>query len=252
MEGHGLAASPRVLARIGGVLYLIIIAGGIYGEAFIRNRVIVPGDAAATAANLRSLEPLWRFGIASEIFMLTCAVAMAWVFFVLLRPVSRDLAWLATFFHLIAIALEAANELRLLEPLLLLGAVGYLKAFEPEQLHAVVSLSLRSYAYGFNVGLIFFGWFCIIYGYLIFRSGYLPKALGVLLQVAGLSYLVNSFALILAPGIARALGYSLMAPVLVGEASLCLWLLVKGVDVEKWKTREGAAPARSATAAAWR
>jgi hypothetical protein len=248
MEEYRVEASPGVLARIGGVLYLIIIVGGIFGEAFIRNRIIVSGDAAATAANIRSLEPLWRFGIASEIFMLTCAVAMAWIFFVLLRPVSRDLAWLATFFHLVSIALEAANELRLLGALFPLGNAEYLKAFEPEQLYAMMSLSLRSYAFGFNVGLIFFGWFCIIYGYLIFRSDYLPKALGVLLQVAGLSYLVNSFVLILAPYFARRLGYSLMAPVLVGEASLCLWLLLKGVNVEKWKTQASTQPARSAAA----
>ena len=77
MEEYRVEASPGVLARVGGVLYLIIIAGGIFGEAFIRNRVVVPGDAAATAANLRALESLWRFGVASEIFMLTCAVAMA-------------------------------------------------------------------------------------------------------------------------------------------------------------------------------
>lgn len=231
------------------MLYLIIIVGGIFGEAFIRGRVIVSGDATATAANVRSLESLWRLGAASEIFMLTCAVAMAWVFFILLKPVSRELVWLATFFHLVSIALEAANELRLLEPLLLLGNAGYLKAFEPEQLYAMVSLSLRSYAYGFNVGLIFFGWFCITAGYLIFRSGYLPKALGVLLQVAGLSYLINSFALILVPDFSRWLGYSLMAPVLVGEASLCLWLLVKGVNVERWRTQADAQATRSAAAA---
>ena len=230
------------------MLYLIIIVGGIFGEAFIRNRVIVSGDAAATAANVRSLEALWRFGVASEIFMLTCAVAMAWIFFILLKPVSTGLAWLAAFFHLVSIALEAANELRLLEPLFLLGNAGYLKAFEPAQLHAMVSLSLRSYAYGFNVGLIFFGWFCIISGYLIFRSGYLPKTLGALFQIAGLCYLINSFAQILAPNFAGRLGYSLMAPVVVGEASLCLWLLVKGVNVERWKTQAGAQAARNATA----
>ena len=249
MKENRVEASPRILARIGGLFYLIIIVGGIFGEAFIRNRVIASGDAAATAANVRSLESLWRFGVASEIFMLTCAVAMAWVFLVLLKPAGRELAWLATFFHLVSIALEARNELRLLEPLFLLGNAGYLEAFEPEQLHAMASLSLRSYAYGFNVGLIFFGWFCVIAGYLIFRSGYLPRALGVLLQVAGLSYLINSFALILAPDFSRWLGYSLMAPVVVGEASLCLWLLVRGVNVEQWETRAGARATRSAGAA---
>lgn len=248
MGDYQVEASPRVLARLGGVLYLIIIVGGIFGEAFIRGGAVVSGDAAATASNIRSLESLWRFGVASEIFMLTCAVAMAWVFFILLKPVSGGLVWLATFFHLVSIAMEAANELRLMEPLFLLGNAEALRALGPEQLYATMGLSLRSYAYGFNISLIFFGWFCVIFGYLVFRSGYLPKTLGVLLMIAGLSYLVNSFALILAPGFAGRLGYSLMAPVLVGEASLCLWLLVKGVDAEKWKSRAGAQPARSAAA----
>jgi hypothetical protein len=248
MGDYQVEASPRVLAHVGGVLYLIIIIGGIFGEAFIRNRIIVSGDAAATAANLRSLESLWRFGIASEIFMLTCAVVMAWIFLVLLRPVSRGLAWLATFFHLVSIALEAANELRLFQALLPLGNDEYLKAFEPEQLDAMMSLSLRSYSFGFNVSLIFFGWFCIIAGHLIFRSDYLPKVIGVLMQVAGLSYLINSFALIIAPSFIRWLGYSLMAPVLVGEASLCLWLLLKGVNVERWKKQASTELTRSAAA----
>jgi hypothetical protein len=248
MGDYRAEASPRILARVGGVLYLIIIVGGIFGEAFVRNRVIVSGDATATAANIRSLELLWRFGIASEIFMLTCTVALALIFYVLLRPVSRDLALLAIFFNLVSATLEAANELRLLQALFPLGNAEYLRAFEPEQLYAMVSLSLRSYAFGFNVSLIFFGCECLVLGYLIFRSGYIPKVIGILMLSAGLSYLINSYALILAPNFARGLGYSLMAPSLVGEASLCLWLLVRGVNIEKWKMQAGAQPARSATA----
>jgi hypothetical protein len=249
MEERRVEVSPRILARVGGVLYLIIIVGGIFGEAFIRNRVIVSGDAAATAANIRSLESLWRFGIASEIFMLTCTVALALIFYVLLRPVSRDLALLAIFFNLVTATLEAANELRLLQALFPLGSAEYLRAFEPGQLDAMASLTLRSYAFGFNVGLIFFGCECLVLGYLIYRSGYLPKVIGVLMFIAGLSYLVNSYSLILAPNFARWLGYSLMAPVLVGEGSLCLWLLVRGVNIEKWKTQAGAQPIGGAAAA---
>ena len=246
MEEYRVEASPQVLARIGGLLYLIIIVGGIFGEAFIRNRVIVSGDATATAANIRSLESLWRFGIASEIFMLTCTVALALIFYVLLRPVNRDLALLAVFFNLVSATLEAANELRLLQALFPLGNAEYLKAFEPEQLYTMVSLSLRSYAFGFNVSLIFFGCECLVLGYLIFGSGYLPRAIGVLMFIAGLSYLINSYALILAPNFTRWVGYSLMAPVLVGEASLCLWLLIKGVNIEKWRTLVGAQPTLNA------
>jgi len=101
----------------------------------------------------------------------------------------------------------------------------------------MASLSLKSHSYGFGVSLIFFGCFCLVIGYLIFRSGYLPKALGVLMQIAGLSYLTNSFALILAPAVANRLFPAILVPAFIGEASLCLWLLAKGMNVEKWEER---------------
>jgi Domain of unknown function (DUF4386) len=227
--------SPQLYARVGGVLYLIIIVIGLFGEAFVRDRLIVAGDAAATAANIISHESLWRFHIADELFLLMCAVALLLIFFVLLRPVSRNLILLAVFFNLVAIIIEAATTMRLLEALFPLGNAGYLKAFTPEQLYALASLSLKSHGYGFGVSLLFFGCFCVIVGYLIFRSGYLPKTIGILMQVAGVCYLTNSFALILSPAVANRLFPAILVPAFIGEVSLCLWLLVKGVNVERWK-----------------
>ncbi len=241
-EGRGVQLSPRTLSRIGGVLYLVIVAGGLFGEAFIRNRLIVPGDAAATAANLRSMEQLWRLGIASEFFMLSCTTALALILYVLLRPVNRDLALLAVFFNLVSIAVEAANEQQLIAALFPLGGGRSLAAFQPEQLHALANLSLNEYGYGFGISLIFFGWECIVLGYLIVRSGFLPKTIGVLMQVAGACYLVNSFALLIDPRIAGQLFPTILIPAFVGELSLCLWLLAKGVNVEKWMARAGARP----------
>ena len=246
MEEHHIEASPRVLSRIGGVLYLIIIVGGLFGEAFIRSRLIVPDDAAATAANIRSMESLWRFGVAAEFVMLACTVSLVLIFFVLLRPVSRELALLAVFFNLVSIAIEAVNEQQLLAALSPLGNAEYLRVFEPEQLYAMTSLSLTSYGYGFGVSLIFFGCECIVLGYLIVKSGYLPKAVGVLMQIAGLCYLTNSFALLLAPDFASRIFPAILIPAFVGEASLCLWLLLKGVNVHKWKPQARAQSTRSA------
>ncbi|HYH78656.1 MAG TPA: DUF4386 domain-containing protein [Longimicrobium sp.] len=241
-------AAPRSIARIGGVLYLVIIAGGLFGEAYIRNRVIVPGDAAATAANLQSMEPLWRFGIASEFFMLACTTVLALILYVLLRPVNRDLALLAVFFNLVSIAVEAVNEQQLLAAMFPLGNAGYLAALQPEQLYALASLSLTSYSHGFGISLIFFGCECIVLGYLIFKSGYLPRTVGVLMQVAGACYLVNSFALIVDPGFASRIFPAILVPAFVGELSFCLWLLVRGVNVEEWRSRPGARPIRPARA----
>jgi hypothetical protein len=246
MEDHEVQTSPQIYARIGGVLYLIIIVVGTFGEAFVRNRLIVSGDATATAEKIRSSELLWRVSIAGELFMLTCAVALALIFYVLLRPVSRDLALLAAFFNLVSIALEAANKLHLLVTLFPLANADYLRVLDPEQLHALAYLSIKSHGYGFGVSLIFFGCVCLVLGHLIFRSGYLPKVLGVLMQIAGLSYLTNSFALILSPSLADRLFPAILLPAFVGEASLCLWLLAKGVDVSKWMAWASAKPAPSA------
>lgn len=224
------------LARLGGVLYAIIIAGGLFGEAFIRGGLIVWGDAAKTAANIRSAEALWRFGIALEFFMLVCTVCLGLILLVLLRPVSRELAWLAIFFNLVTVAVEAANEQRLLEALF--AATGSsLSAAAPVPLHAAVGLSLKSYAHGFGVSLVFFACECLIVGYLIFRSRYVPKVVGVLMAFAGACYLINSFALFTSPALSSRIFPAILVPAFIGETSLCLWLLVKGVDVERWDAR---------------
>lgn len=240
MEENTVEGSPRLLSRIGGVLYLIIIAIGLFDEAYVRNRILVPGNAAATAANLRSMESLWRFGIAAEFLLLICGISLTLVFFILLRPVNRDLASLAVFFTLASLAVEASVQMYLLVALFPLGSAEYLKAFKPDQLEALARMSVQSHGYGFGVALIFFGCVCLVEGYLIFKSGYLPKTVGVLMQIAGVCYLTNSFALILSPAFADKLFPAILVPAFIGELSLCLWLLVKGVNVEKWEARVGA------------
>jgi hypothetical protein len=239
MASHTVETSPQTYARIGGALYLVIIVIGLFGEAFVRDRLIVSGNAAATAANIMSHESLWRFHIAAELFLVICAVSLLLIFVILLRPVGRDLILLAAFFNLVAIIIEADTALHLLEALFPLGNAEYLKAFAPEQLYAMANLSLKSHGYGFGVSLLFFGCFCIIVGYLIFRSGYLPKTIGVLMQVAGVCYLTDSFALILSPALADRLFPAILVPAFIGETSLCLWLLVKGVNVQRWKELAG-------------
>jgi hypothetical protein len=242
MGNHELEASPQLSARIGGVLYLIIIVAGLFGELFVKDKLIVWRDPAATAANIGSSELLWRAGIAAELLMLICAVALALIFYKLLRPVSRDLALMAAFFNLVSISVEATSRLNLLAALFPLRSADYLQAFEPEQLHVLAYHSIRSDATGFSIGLIFFGCMCLTLGYLIFRSGYLPKIIGVLMQIAGLAYVINGFALVLAPSFASRMVPAILVPAFIGEASLCLWLIVKGVDVDRWKQRAIARP----------
>ena len=241
MIDRTIESSPQLYARIGGALYLIVIAIGLFGEAFVRDRVIVSGDATATAKNIMASESLWRFHIAAELLLLICAVVLLMILFVLLKPVSRELIILATFFNLVSIGLEAATAMYLVFALFPLGNAAYLKAFSSEQLYAMASLALKSHAYGFGVSLLFFGCFCMVIGRVIFRSGFLPKAVGALMQIAGLCYLTDSFALILSPPLANRLFPTILLPAFVGEASLCLWLLVKGVNVQRWLEQAGAA-----------
>jgi len=240
MEDHEAPTSPQALARIGGLLYLIIIVIGFLGEAVIRGRLVVAGDAAATAERIRASEFLWRIGIADELVLLICATSLLLIIYVLLRPVSRELALLAVFFNLVAIAVEAASALNLVATLFPLANADYLKVLDPKQLHALVYLPIRAWDYGFSVSLIFFACFCLVVGYLIFKSGYLPKTIGVLMQIAGLSYLVNSFALILSPPLANRLFPAILLPALIGEGALCLWLLFKGVNIARWEARTNA------------
>lgn len=234
------AASPRALARLAGLLYLISIIVGIFDEAFVKGRILVPGDAAATAANLRSMELLWRLGIVGELVMVLATVVVAFVLYVLLRPVSKDLAALMTFFNLIAIAVQASYSLRLVETLFPLGSARYLAAFTPAQLDAMVSLALKSHAFGFGIALLLFGPFFLVCGHLIYRSTYFPRLIGVLYQVAGLAYLTNGVVAVLAPRFSGQIFSVIVVPAFVGEASFCAWLLAKGPDMQKWQARADA------------
>lgn len=240
MTDRTVESSPQLYARIGGVLYLLNIVLGFFSVA-VRNKIIGSGEAAATAANLASMESLWRFGIAAEFVALICAMGLGTVYYLLLKPVSKELNLLATFIRVVAIAVQAVVVLNLVAALFPLGNVAYLKAFTPEQLHALVRLAIKSHSYGFGLALLLFGSCFLVHGRLIFKSGFLPKVLGILIQIAGLCYLTHSFALFLAPSFADRLFPVILLPAFVAEVSLCLWLCVKGVNVERWKEKTSGA-----------
>ena len=230
---------PQTYARIGGVLYLMVIVIGFCTEFFVKDKLVVSGDVTATANNIAASESLWRISIAGDVILLVCAVPLTLILYLLLRPVNKNLALFAILFNIVEFLIEAASKLCLLAALFLSGKADYLKVFEPPQLHALVSISLKLHDYGFGIDLIFFGFACLVNGYLLFRSGYFPRALGVLMAIAGLSYLANSFTLILAPAYAGTV-FVVLVLALIGELSLCLWLLVKNVNVERWKAQASA------------
>lgn len=226
--------SPQVYARIGGIIYLLMIVLGIIQEVLIRGKIVVAGDASTTAANLRSMEMLWRLGIAFEMLMVIITICLTLVIYVLTRPVNKNLALLAAFFGLLATGVQAAYSLHLIEALFPAGNTKYLNAFSAEQLNAMTSLSIKTHGLGFAIALLLFGPFFFITGYLIYLSGYLPKFLGVLYVIAGLSYFISSFTIILAPAFGAKYYFFMAGPALIGELSLSLWLLIKGVDTARW------------------
>lgn len=224
--------SPQMYARIGGLLYLIIIVAGISSELLIRSNLIVSNDPAATANNIMASQFLWRFGIVADVIMHLCDVPLMIIFYILLRPVNKTLALIGVVFNLMQSAVMVAYKLNLVQALFLLGSADYLKVFEPQQLHTLAYLAIRADMYGYGIGLIFFGFACILYGYLIFRSGYIPKVLGVMMQIAGVCYILNNFILLLAPKFADIL---FLIPCFIGELSLCLWFIFKGVNITIWR-----------------
>ena len=235
MTIRSAGTSPQTYARIGGVLGLIIIAAGIFAEGFVRGSVIVSGDAAATAANIIQSEQLFRFGFAAELIMLSCDIAFALILYVLLKPVSRNLALLAAFFRLVLAAISGVNALNHIGALLILNGADYLSAFQPEQLYALAMLTLKMHTFGYHIALVFFGFHLLVLGYLVFRSGYLPKLIGLMLVVAAFCYWTNSFATVLDADVADRLFPLILLPSLIAELSLTLWLLVMGVNVPKWE-----------------
>jgi Domain of unknown function (DUF4386) len=237
MANHAVEHSPQRYARTGGALYLVIIILGAFAEGFAANKLIVSGDAATTAHNIMASPQLWHLSVAGDLIVVLCAVPLLWIEYLLLRPVSRQLVLLAVLFNLVSLAVEAISKLFLLVVMPTLGSADYLKAFDPQQLQILANLALRSHDIAFNIALIFFGFTCLVNGYLIFRSGYLPKFVGMLMQLAGLSYLIACFAALLAPAFADLISPAILLPPLIGESSFCLWLLVKGVNIAKWKER---------------
>lgn len=227
--------SPGSLARLGGLLYLVTIALGLFRELYVKGRIVVSGDMAATAQKLRQLEGLWRIGIAAELFMVLCGVALAWVLYVLLKRADPQLALLMVFFGLTALAVEAACSLLLIQAIFPVSA-SYMQAVDGPLRDGLVGMALRGHEYGFSIALLMFGPFFLATGTLIRRSQLFPGVIGVLYQISGVGYLLHSFVLILVPAMASAVFTAVALPIFVGECTFCLWLPLKGVDEQQWKT----------------
>jgi hypothetical protein len=233
MTKHFREESPQLKARIAGGLWLLCIVTGVL--SFIAgSSLMVRNDAAATAANILANESLFRLGFAAELISGASYIGVTVFIYYVLKPVSKSLSLLAAFFGLGGVAIGGGAFLSRLAPLVLLRGDTYLSAFTTSQLQALALASLKLYVLGFSIGMVFFGIQCILIGCLIGRSMFLPRVLGVLLSVGGLGYVIVSFTNFLLPLLGSRLTAFIMPLALIGEGSLTLWLLVKGVDVRRW------------------
>src|SRR5437016_9524748 len=240
MTEHSREESPLLKARIAGGFWLLCIVTSILG--FIAGGpLIVANDAAATATNILANESLFRFGFAADLISGLSYIGVTLFLYFVLKPVSRSLSLLAAFFGLAGVAIGGVAWVSNLVPLVLLHGDQYLSAFTTSQLQAMSLIALKLQLNVFVIGMVCFGIQCILIGYLITRSMFLPRVLGVLLAIGGTSYLINSFANFLIPSLGARLIPFVFPVALIGEGSLTVWLLVKGLNEQRWYEQASAA-----------
>jgi len=223
--------SPLTHARVAGFFYVVANLPAPFTLLYLPSRFIVRGDAAATAANIMASESLFRFGIVLNLFTFIGQIFLVLALYQLLKVVSKNFASLMVIFALAAVPIAMLNELTQLAVLQLLSGADYLKVFTTEQLQALAYLFLRLHSQGLNIAQIFWGLWLFPMGYLVFKSGFLPRILGILLMIGCFGYVIQSFAAFL--------GYNVSIIFFTGwvELLFLLWLLIKGVNVEQWNKR---------------
>jgi hypothetical protein len=216
------------MARTTGLLYLIVIVCAGFAEGFVRSGLVVPGDAAATAANIAANDLLFRAGLVADIVAFLCDLAVAVLLYVLLRHVNETVALLAAAFRLVAHpAIAGLNLLNHHNALMLLDGART-PALDAAQRESLAMLSLDAHGIGYLIAGAFFGVHCLLLGWLLYRSAAFPRLLGVLLTAAAFGYLIESFGGILFPAYDAVYTYLVAVPAVIGEGSLCLYLLIRG------------------------
>ena len=231
MENQTTIASQQKAARLAGLLYLIAMATGLFAEFYVRfpSSLIVSGDAAKTAGNILANELLYRIGIANNIITFAIDVVLIWALYVLLKPVSRNLALLAVFFRLVETTIACVAIINSYVAMQFLSDANHLKIFDPEQIQAL-SILHDTYALTFVVVAIFLGLGSTIFNYLLFKSRYIPKALAAWGIFASLLLLMSQFAIIIFPAVEKIIIPACYGPIAIDEIALGFWLLFKGVN----------------------
>ncbi len=223
--------SPLLRARVAGVLYLSVLPLSIFGTLYINSRLVVPGDAAATAKNILASETLFRLGIVSALVAQIVNTVVVLALYQLLKSVNRNMAALMVIFLLLGVPIAMLNELNNVAVLFLLSGADAVKGLTADQMHASVSLLLNVHANGLSIAGLFWGLWLFPMGYVVFKSGFLPRILGVLLIIGCVGYLIQSVAVLLLPN----LNVNIALFTFWGEVLFPLWLMIRGVNVEQWE-----------------
>ena len=234
---RGIAdTSPRSMARLAGLFELLEAVTSGFGQVIVPRMLVVPGNAAATAANIVTHARLFHVSIVAGIIGAACHVAWTLLFYELFKPVNRTLSLLAAFVSIVAIALQAVSSVFQLGPLAVLEGGSSLSALNHEQLDTLALIFLRLTADAFYIYLVFFGFWCVLIGCLIFKSAFIPRVIGVLEALAGMCWLT-----FLWPPFAHYVSPYNQVLAGLGEMSLMAWLLVVGVNAERWIEKAKAA-----------
>ena len=228
MTHSTIEPAQHTAAKVAGVLYLIQMAVAIFGESFIRGRLIVAGDATQTAQNIIANERLFRLSIAGDLFVYIGVIVLIWALYVVLRPVCRNLALLAVLFRLAENAVLCVGTVNAAVALRLLSGPD-LKTFEVGQLHSLARLALNAQGFTMNVGFILLGLGSTIFAYLFLKSRYIPRALAGWGMFASLVLAIVTWVIIVFPDLGTRLGLTYMFPMFIYEVGLGLWLVVKGI-----------------------
>ena len=231
MTGGIANLSPRNAALVAGLSYIPVFVVGIFANFFVLEELVVTGDAATTVSNIVGSESLFRLGIAGFVIIGIFDLVVAWGLYVFLKPINKDLALLAAWLRLTYTIIAGVALLNLFFVLELLRGADYLAGFGSDQLGAQVMIFLNAYEFGWRIGIVFFGLHVLVLGYLIFRSGYVPRILGILLMIATIGYLVSVISSFLLSNFAdyeTVFLVILAVPAVIAELSLTIWLLLKG------------------------
>lgn len=233
MMSRTTKTSPLAYARVAGVLYLSLVPLAIFGFPFGPSRLFVPGDAATTANHILASESLFRLSMAINLLGAIINALVVLALYRLLKVVDKNMASLMVIFLLLSVPIAMLNELNHMAALLLLSNANYLASFTASQLQALVLFFHDLHRYGLTIAELFWGLWLFPLGYLVFKSGFLPRILGVLLIIGCFGYLIVSLAAFLLPN------YSVdfLRLAAIGEILLPLWLVIKGVNVEQWEKR---------------